>query len=279
MRHAPLAVLGLSLALSLPTRGVQHPVLLDPIITSCLENGPLGPCASRVYYQASGIGWADVVPLSPPDPTLGTRLTAVGVHCDTGNPLTNTPFDGCHFSYEPSHTPMLVSSCHLRTTDSWEIAYLSSCTLFSRAWGPHSGASPGGECIMFVQRSPSPTLVSSIYGLVDAKTVANSGNRFCQKPLPPSAHCDITLPSTLDHGVLGTDSVSSITVTGDIDCGDKPVVTIVGGGRLTLADGVTTNLTTRFDPPNRISLTSDLRAVHGDTGSHSASLVVLVSPY
>lgn len=265
------------LVVSLPGVGVLHPVIDNPRIESCGN----WICQRTVAYQADGSSFIDIVPLGNPDPNGTTVLRAIGVHCGEGAsypPAFVSRFAFCDFRVN-EHAP-LVTNCNLVSTDGWELTPDSTCGI-TTSWGAHTGAGPGGECIFFVQSGPSSVTgpLHTIYGVVTAADVANSGNAFCQKPLPPDVTCDVLLPATIDHGTVGPDSSSSISISGQVSCGDNPVITVSGGGRLDLAPGVTTVITARSIGPDQIQITSDLVTLGGATGDHSASTVIIVSPY
>lgn len=233
-----------------------------------------------VYYAAAGTQLVDILEQGKPDPTLGTELSAVGIHCDRGSQLTGEPFGGCNFFYtNDDHRPE-VSNCHLKDTNSWELTPTSTCSLTRSSWGHHSGAGPGGECIVFIQKSSrfAPS-VPSIHGQLNADAAANSGNRFCQKAVPPIVSCDITLPGDIDHGVIGPNANSKVSIDGLLNCGTAPKVTVIGGDRLQLAAGVYSHVTVGTSGANTIRVTSDLTARGGAIGVHAASVVLIVSPY
>jgi hypothetical protein len=257
---------------------VLHPVLIDPKIEQC-DDWSQGPCSAMVYYTAAGSQLADVAVVAPPVPNAGTRLMAVGMHCTDGNAQEGKPFYGCRFTNDSGHTPG-VTNCYLRSTDSWELTQNSTCALENNRWGPHTGAGPGGECIIFVQTGGwSTQLANTIHGVLSPDAVANSGNAFCQKSLPPSVTCTVLLPDTIDHGTIEPNQQSSARVEGTINCGTAPVVTIAGGSRMTLALGVTTELSAQTLGGDRLQITSNLVSTNGEAGQHSASTVILVSPY
>ncbi len=268
----------ISIILSLPSYATLHPVLVDPKIKSCSTNA----CIAGVVYQWGPAVLVDLPEEGKPDSWLGTELAAYGMHCNYGSMLSGVPFSGCTFTRRVGHNPTLLN-CRLKNTESWALTPDSTCS--TRDDGPgndaHSGAGPGGECVLFVQAgNPNTTgSLATIHGRLEPNTVANSGNRFCQKPIPPAITCDLSLPALIDHGVVGPNSHSTVSVDGDLACGDNPVVTITSGAVLNLAPGVTTKLTTHLISTNRIRLTSDLRTTAGTPGAHSASVVVLVSPY
>lgn len=284
-RHVVIYLIcSIFLTVSYTSHAVLHPVLTNPRITECRDEVPNmntdGPCSLYVRYDWGPSTMIDILPNGVPYAQLGTELVAYGMHCQRGNMLTGTPFSECTFVTDQSHAPKL-SNCRLKNTDSWEISSDSTCdvTTINYASG-HSGAGPGGECVIFAQRKIIPGgVVNSIHGILDANTVANSGNRFCQKPLPPSVECDISLPDMIDHGVIGPNSSSTITLDGTISCGSHPVVSFVPGSGIDLAPGVTTRLSSKLSSGGRIQITSDLKTNNGAPGAHRASVVVLVSPY
>lgn len=264
---------------------VLFPVLANPRITSCkrgaIPGGPIMECAGDVLYGADGTTLVDIVPLGNPNRFLGTTLRAYAVHCSEGTTHpsdTRRSFTRCNFRSD-FHAPQL-SNCHLVSEWGWDLTPDSTCSLTTN-WGPHDGAGPGGECVVFVQSTSDLVTgtLYTIYGIVTAEQIANSGSLFCQKPLPPSVTCDVLLPATIDHGTVGPDSSSSISVSGQVSCGDNPSIGILGGGRLNLAPGVTTVLTARSIGPDQIQITSDLVTQGGAIGDHSASTVIIVSPY
>lgn len=283
-RHVVIYLIcSIFLSISSKSHAVLHPVLTNPRITSCMgptaEMATDGPCSQSVKYEWGPSTMIDILPQGVPDARLGTELVAIGMHCERGNMLTGTPFAVCTFRDDSAHAPKL-SNCRLKNTDSWLISSDSTCNVITANNAGHYGAGPGGECVLFTQRNAiAKGVVNSIYGIVDANTVANSGNRFCQKPLPPTVECDISLPDMIDHGVIGPNSSSSSTLDGTISCGSNPVVSFVPGSGIDLAPGVTTRLSSKLSSGGRIQITSDLKTNNGAPGAHSASVVVLVSPY
>lgn len=284
-RHLMVWLTTAILSAPITSTAVLHPVLTNPRILQCQNSHwsnlqpSDGPCSYRVTYDWGPRALLDIPPIGTPDAALGTDLVAIGMHCQRGNILTGSPFSGCSFSKDPGHTPNL-SNCRLKSTRSWEITADSTCDVVRAGGSPHSGAGPGGECVLFVQHQATYNgVVNSIYGILDANLVANSGNRFCQKPLPPTVTCDISLPDMIDHGVIGPNSSSTATVDGTIMCGSDPVVSFVPGGGIDLAPGVTTRLSSKLSSGGRIQITSDLKTNNGAPGAHRASVVVLVSPY
>jgi hypothetical protein len=268
----PLALL----AVSHMSFGVLHPELINPKIDRCANSNSNGDCSVNVFYSAEGTRLVDDVPVVPPNPKGGTRIFAIGVHCQKGSMLTGVPFSGCMYDKGPSHSPG-VTNCELKSVDSWELTSTSTCSLRNSTCGQHTGAGPGGECIVFAQ-DISSTALRTIYGDVTAESVANAGNRFCIKPSPPDQTCTIDLPSEIDHGVINTNAESVVTINGWAECGMWAGIDFVGGSKLELAPGVTTVLTHSLYFTGSLKITSTLTAVNGAPGAHAASVVVRVSP-
>ncbi|OJT44269.1 hypothetical protein [Serratia plymuthica] len=264
-----------------PADAARHPVLVNPRISECSWQWVGGDCSARVAYASDGTMLADVAELAPPVPGSGRTLVTIGLHCSFGSSLSGSAFSSCEFRDDGMHAPR-VNNCFLVSESSWELTPSSTCELLNNTWSAHSGAGPGGECVLFVQsgqvRSGSQT-VSTINGLLTANAIANSGSVYCQKPLPPNVSCDISLSPTLDHGVIGPDTHSVVDLEGTVNCGAKPVITILGGSKVQLAPGVTTELTTQLLGTDRVRLTSALDAINAEPGDHSGSVVVLASPY
>lgn len=265
----------------LPVPAAVHPYLIDPVITKCGPSDAGGECSSGVLYQASGIAMSDVVPLAPPLPTGSRELAAVGVHCGLGNSLTGTPFTSCFWAYEPNHTPTLAG-CRLTDTKSWELDPNSTCSLSVATWGAHDGAGPGGECVVFVQKPDRAiilTALRTIYGDLSATVVANAGSSFCQKALPPAQTCEIDLPPVIDHSGVGTTDRSVVTVDGAVDCGAKPVITVLGGNTVNLGPGVASELTLHLVDGMHVRVTSTVTTTDAAAGDYNGTHVVIASPY
>ncbi|MCP1107090.1 hypothetical protein M6G53_17095 [Serratia nevei] len=111
-------------------------------------------------------------------------------------------------------------------------------------------------------------------------TVANSGNAFCIKPIAPNVRCDISLPATIDHGVILTGTSDSKFIDGVVDCGATPVVTVVGTKDLVLAPGVKTRVATTMLSRTQVRVQSDMTVDRSaNAGKYSAAIIVAVSPY
>lgn len=255
---------------------------VNPRIASC-KTGPQGYCSSEVLYRIDAFALRETAPLGPPSSHLDTTLKAMSTHCAFGNASKGIPFTSCIWidSTVMSHAPELTN-CTLKSTMSWELTDSSTCSATVTSWGLHSGSAPGGECVVVVQsRNPTHTSgpIATIFGIVTPETLANSGNFYCQKPLAPTPTCSIELPSLIDHREMAPDGISVVSIDGTISCGSHPVVSIIGGGRITMGPGVVTELVPRVTSPEHVTLTSTLVTDNAGAGDHSASAIVVVSPY
>lgn len=254
-----------------------HPRIMDPRISKCGNHSPL-TCNWFVSYSSSGTDTIEISPLAPPVPSGGLELQTIGVHCENGSSLLGLPFTDCVYKDDRTHAPP-ATGCRLITSHGWDLDPNYTCST-ETSWGGHQGAGPGGECVLFVQKGQwTPSSAFTIYGVLGATLVANSGSRFCQKPLPPSVDCNVNIPSELDHRTIAPTGSSTVTVSGTVECGMSPKVSIVGGGVLELAPGLTANISAQIDGPNTVNLTSKLHAVSAPAGEHRGSVVMLVSPY
>lgn len=260
---------------------VPWPILDNPRIESC--NGTASPCSSSVYYSHSGAVMVNVNAVGAPvGGQLGTRVEALGVHCEYGNALNGVlPFRKCSWSPASGHAPKTVGKCELRGLNSWELTSDSSCSVES-TWGPHSGAGPGGECVIFTNyawyQSPNGA-VATPWGMVTAEQAANSGNRFCSKPLPPNVQCELKLPSLIDHGTLGGGDSSKREDDGELNCGRTPKIDVLVNG-----DSDTGGVRIRASPvvvnPTTVRIVSEISVGPSAVpGEHSATYVFVASPY
>ncbi|WP_049778737.1 hypothetical protein [Erwinia tasmaniensis] len=118
------------------------------------------------------------------------------------------------------------------------------------------------------------------FAIVNATQAANSGNRFCIKPLPPGVTCTVTLPPKIDHGEMMAPSRDKKTLYGSLSCGNSPVLEIVGASDVELAPGVRTQLKATLLSNNQIQFESDLSVEKSaKPGEYSKAIVVSVSPY
>lgn len=213
---------------------------------------------------------------TPVVPNRGNgRLEGWGVHCNVGDALTGKSFSGCSWQ-QYAHAPEL-NNCNV-IPGTWDLAPGSTCTT-TPTWGPHSGAAPGGECVMFGMKIGN--IVVTPYGEYDATQAANGGNRFCIKPLPPSVACDIVLPPTIDHGDIRPGTFDQKYVDGSVNCGSNPVINIIGGPRIKLAPGVESVVNADLlSSSTQLRVKSDLTVEpSAKPGGYSSSIVVVVSPY
>lgn len=255
---------------------IRWPSVSEPAITGCYN--PNSGCSTNVSYNHNGTVFLEQPELIKPPSGKTLIVRAYGVHCDIGSKLPGyeSTFQRCSWD-SANHSPT-TTNCSRISDTSWELTPSSTCTT-SLTWGTHSGAGPGGECVLF------GTMVGLVLytpmGIMYAEQVANNGNRFCVKPLPPATKCDLQLNDTiLDHGMLPPDGSSTASVTGSIECGQKPVVEFVGGADFTIAPGVNGSLNANVDATlNKVTINSRVTTVNASGGNYSASKVITVSPW
>ncbi len=262
---------------------VQWPFIVDPKITSCDGTGILYDCNRNVWYASGGTSMREVNSLVPPPVfSSSTRVDVYGVHCAEGGPRIGA-FRQCSWDRGGSgvvgeHAPTLHGKCELKDpTRGWELTEDSDCST-STTWGYHTGADPGGECVVFGVYDAGSVVTP--FGRLDAVTVANSGNYFCVKPLPPNVKCEITAPSVIDLGTVSQDGMAHASVHGAIDCGSTPHVEIVGGGTVEAAPGVVIKLAARVETGGVLNLDADVNVgASGAPGGYSVAYVIVASPY
>lgn len=268
-----LIIIPALLAVALHCDAVMFPVMTDVQITSCSEYRGL-PCAAGVGYWGTSavvdIGTPVTAPIS-----RSREIQAWGVHCSQGDSATGRTFSGCQWT-QAGHAPQ-TSNCTLVDSSSWVLTTDSTCTT-ERGWGTHSGAGPGGECVMFGTKLGEDLITPS--GVLSAVSAANGGNRFCIKPLPPGAVCEVSLPPLIDHGWMLTGTRDTKSIVGKVQCGGSVVVTVVGLAEVILAPGVSTKISTTMDTTTDLRIQSDMTVgSSAPPGDYSASAIVAVSPW
>ncbi|MGQ8776659.1 hypothetical protein ACUTQ5_20140 [Serratia sp. NA_112.1] len=126
------------------------------------------------------------------------------------------------------------------------------------------------------------TTLSTPLGVLDATVVANAGNAYCVKALPPNVKCEINLPSEIDHGVIfeGEAGFSRRFIDGVVDCGRAPVVAVVGRSDIELATGVSVKVSASMMSNTQLRVQSDMDIKsNAAPGEYFASVVIAVSPY
>lgn len=270
----PIIFLLFALGFVSSAHSISFPVMTHAAITTC-GSGGVGECSRQVWYS----GTSAIVDIGQPitQPLDYKAIDTWGIHCDVGNALTGVRFTKCLWDHSSTHAPTMTN-CNLAGRG-WELALGSTCAT-SPTWGGHNGAAPGGECVMFGQLNYGARLLRTPMGDMDAETVANAGNRFCIKPLPPSVRCDVNLPPTIDHGMMGLGTFDQKYVEGAVNCGSKPVVAIVGQSRIELTPGVVTNITATMQSASLLRVQSDMTVeTSAKPGKYSGSIIVTVSPY
>lgn len=257
---------------------VMFPMISDPRITSCEPEQWGGyECADRVAYASSGTIMVDLQPLSSPLVNHSTILQPIGVHCTEGDAATGVPFTQCRFTRDDDvHSPRLIGKCELISTESWELTPDSTCDT-DTTWGKHFGAGVGGECVLFQQRNAP--LGWTVWGQLSSAQVANAGSTFCQKPLPPSVICEVDLPDVIDHGTIGPNATSDVSISGAVRCGASPTITILGGSDvLQLGEGVRATLVPSVNGSS-VTLSSRLTSHNARSGDYRGSVVLVAAPY
>lgn len=271
-----LLIIGL-IAVSSPTVAALWPMINSPRITSCSTGGQGRQCTLNVKYASEGTMFVVTNEVIPPDPSLGLDIIPIGIHCDREG-TDGGSFKGCNWEYGTMHTPQLLSKCKLKSTDSWELTPDSTC-FTQQAWGPHSGAAPGGECVIFAQsKYGSMGAQRTPIGLITAMDAANNGNSFCAKALPPSVTCELMAPSLIDLGVVRPGESSQQDDFGEVSCGEAPKITkLVDGDQdyngVKISVEPTVIDSTKLRINSTVTVSSDAAA-----GDYSATYVFIASP-
>ena len=271
-----LLLIALSLLLyfsaSTPARAIIWPTIDDIRITEC-ELGPEGPCSNSLYYSGKVEMREQGEPSVPVRPAK-SRLEIVGIHCYYGG--NGKPLRTCSWWNIPSHHPMMITPCNFADDLHWDIKDATQCT-FETRWGPHTGAGPGGECVMAGVLPQGKGLLYTPWGALDATVVANTGARNCAQPMAPEEGCSVGTLQSLIHGALGPTANDIRTTYTSVSCGLSPKVTIVGGSTLNLGPGVSTTLTAKIEE-QRLAVRSDLTITGAKPGSYSGQAIIMVSP-
>ncbi|CAM3830058.1 hypothetical protein SESI111939_02925 [Serratia silvae] len=267
---------------------VKWPTVEGLRITKCQTswNEQVTHCSQNVWYQASGRTIMVEAPDRSDPGVNDTRVQLFGIYCGNGGGREGRPFTYCYWSTDYLDAPNVPFSvkCETTSSSSWVLTSASTCSYSSNVYGPHYGAGPGGECLMFGKAS-SPgsrhTTISTPWGDLSALTVANSGNTYCMKPVAPDIECEISIPGdgVLHHTNIKPSQSDVLTLSGELNCGGKPKVTIVGGGNLILGKGVTVDLSVSEIQATRFTLTSSLRTNNAEPGEYRTAVVLVASPY
>lgn len=208
-------------------------------------------------------------------PSGHNTFVMYGIHCGNG-PNTNGLFSSCKWT-SSGHSPYTTTKCAYARAGSWELENPSACH-FSSTWGPHDGAGPGGECALAGVTEYPATVLITPFGPLDATAVANSGSRFCIKPLPPQTVCELGVIDNLNHGRLPPSGSDTRTVTTTVNCGETPQLTIVGPNVIELSPGLVARLSVASPSAGVLRVTSQVTAAGAAPGDYTASVVVAVSP-
>lgn len=264
---------------------VKWPTVEGLRITKCQTSWDekVTHCSQNVYFQASG-GPVMVEAPNRSDPgVITTKVRLFGINCGIGDPQKGQPFHSCFWStnYENSPNIPIGVKCETTSSRSWELTSTSTCRYDTNEYGPHYGAGPGGECLVFGKSNiQEPATISTPWGDLTALTVANSGNTYCIKPVAPDITCEISIPGdgVLHHTKITPSQSDVLTLSGALNCGGKPKVTIVGGGNLILGKGVTIDLSVSEVQATRFTLTSSLRTNNAEPGEYRTAVVLVASP-
>jgi hypothetical protein len=170
--------------------------------------------------------------------------------------------------------------CKLMGVNTWDVRRPDLCHVANPNWTWYAREFPipDNVCSIIAPSGPSWTkTIKTIFGVLDADYVANSGHPGCAGSEPPPTPCSVELPSVVDHGVVSPTSSDTRTVVGRATCGSTPRVSLLPD-TVSLAPGVTSRLTAFLAPDSQLYVTSVLTAVAATPGAHSASLVVVVEP-
>ncbi|EPL9180885.1 hypothetical protein P0X99_002611 [Serratia marcescens] len=256
---------------------INWPVLEDMKIHSCANSS----CGSSVVYYTSGaVNLTPVTPVIPMPTGTDTRVRAYGVHCSTGDGTASSPFRSCKWSPGSTHAPSMLSpSACTVVTGTWNLTNPSACGVRGGTFGNHSGARPGAECVLFGISGSSNASIQTPWGVLTAQQVANAGNLYCVKPLPPSVKCEIALENggVIDHGTVEPNSNTKRYLKMDIDCGNASHFEFVGGTDLVLGSGVQTKLSLEYIGGS-VVIGSTMHTVNANPGYYSGSRVIVVTP-
>ena len=275
-------IIALALLVYIPSAAcLPWPMLLDPKIVSCNNNGD-SPCSFDVVYSTAGVVMTEVNAVAPAyGAGTGVRVYPVGVHCGQGNAMTgDTPFRGCGWRVGGGHSPRLLGKCELQSPISWVLTPDSDCSV-SSTWSGHNGAGPGGECVVFTNTTKliGKGVVNTPWGEITAMQAANSGNRFCSKPLPPNVKCELNLPNSIDHGAIRAGDSSKRVDEGQVDCGLTPKIEVLVNGDRDIG-GVRISTTPLVVNPTTVRITTEITVSNSAVaGEHSATYVFVASPY
>lgn len=271
----------MSILTTAESRTVRWPFVYGLKIESCQDN-ILGTCNSKVLYSVDGVSMRDV-PLQPGMTGPTWMLGPFGLHCDSGNKIGE--FNGCYWGVPTTlHTPELIGKCETTTPDGFILTDDSTCTVSTAIFGPHTGAGPGAECIMFGRSQPGSDAsgfesLFTPWGVLNARDVANSPNHaFCDKAPPPTVTCtvDIQNGGVIDHGTMGPNDESIVSVPAAVNCGNTPE--FLFNNHLSLGDGVTSELSYEKVSREQYLFKSTLRTSNAAAGQYKGTTIILVSP-
>lgn len=276
-------ILGLS---PVAGRAVDWPQVTDPRIVYCEPDGVGGkpsPCNMNVRYQIGGTEFIGISPAVPRPPANGSKqVIPYGIHCDSGSITTLSSFSGCGWlNPAANHSPNLIGKCELKSMESWELTDDSTCAV-ATVYGKHTGAGPGGECVLFAPAGQVPEIgttsaINTPWGYLDANLVANSGERFCRKAAAPTPGCEVDLDGRIDHGVIAPGEKSVRTIRGSIRCGSAPVARV--NRIVSLGKSVKADVFVKIETASTLVVTSSLTTETSTiAGEYFGNTIVTVMP-
>lgn len=263
---------------SLPASAVPWPLVTNEKIVSCRDGYYAGPCSQDVKI-AGTIGLIDVKPVIQATSAMRASAQWFAIHCQYGSAMTgDLPFRDCKWvTGINEHMPNINGDVII--DKNWNVLEGNHYTgdFITHGKG-HYGAGPGAECRSFGVWAGSE-LLRTPFGILSATTIANSGNTYCVKAIPPDYQCDLVIPNEIFHTISGP-GVDEITVHGTADCGKNPQISIVGGGDTVFAPGLTGTLKVNLDQSGSlVSLTSIVTNTGSEPGEYSGNQVIIVSPW
>lgn len=270
---------------------VAFPTIENMRIARCKPHAtwPSAHCEIPVY-ASDGTVFVDLGGTARPERSMPLKIFPFSVECSRGSPRLGIPFSSClwarNYGSTSASAPVMTGKCELSSYESWEFTADSTCATAVGEWyGAYAVlAEPGFQCVIFAQDYPEGTTgsrgpINTLYGLLDPTVVANSGNAYCQKSIPPNVTCNVTLPSQIDHGIVTPSASSTASIIGTVDCGDKPKVEFVGGSSVKLGDGVITQLSYQMSGSQSVRVVSNMTTSNSLPGVYSASVIIVVSPF
>lgn len=253
----------------------KWPIIPGGKITRCSDK-----LCTNVAYVWEPTAFTDNPVQERSIPGISTKkIGIVGIHCSGGSPGN---FNGCFFLESEgtglNHFPNLISKCETISGSSWELTPDSTCETKNKSGG-HDGARPGAECALFGIKSGA--ILYTPFGDLTASQVANDrSNLYCVKPIAPNVECKLETVGepVIDHGTVNAGAVSVKTKELQIDCGENPVINVVGGTKVSVGGGMYSELKVGTVNNGIIELTSTINTAGAEAGTYQGSAVIAVQP-